>query len=64
MSWEEFHVHRARRQALRACGCAGATAAQAQTIELKLSHFVPPNHAFHKWATAWAEQLGKIPAGA
>jgi TRAP-type C4-dicarboxylate transport system substrate-binding protein len=42
----------------------GATAAQAQTIELKLSHFVPPNHAFHKWATAWAEQLGKIPAGA
>jgi TRAP-type transport system periplasmic protein len=32
---------------------------QAQTIELKLSHFVPPNHAFHKWVTAWAENLEK-----
>jgi TRAP-type C4-dicarboxylate transport system substrate-binding protein len=34
-------------------------AARAQTIELKLSHFVPPNHAFHKWAVGWAEQLSK-----
>ena len=34
--------------------CAGfAGAAEAQTIELKLSHFVPPNHTFHKWAMAW-----------
>ena len=41
----------------------GAHAAQAQTIELKLSHFVPPNHAYHKWATAWAEQLGKESGG-
>ena len=31
--------------------------AQAQTIELKLSHFVPPQHAFHKWVTAWAEKI-------
>jgi TRAP-type C4-dicarboxylate transport system substrate-binding protein len=38
----------------------GTARAQAQTIELKLSHFVPPNHAYHKWATAWA----RIPAGA
>jgi TRAP-type C4-dicarboxylate transport system substrate-binding protein len=33
--------------------------AQAQTIELKLSHFVPPQHTFHKWVTAWAERLEK-----
>jgi TRAP-type C4-dicarboxylate transport system substrate-binding protein len=37
----------------------GAAPAAAQTVELKLSHFVPPNHAFHKWATAWGEQLAK-----
>jgi TRAP-type C4-dicarboxylate transport system substrate-binding protein len=35
----------------------GTAPAAAQTVELKLSHFVPPNHAFHKWATAWGEQL-------
>ena len=33
--------------------------AEAQTIELKLSHFMPPNHTFHKWAMAWAEKLDK-----
>lgn len=38
---------------------AGAPGAQAQTVELKLSHFVPPQHVFHKWATAWAEDVGK-----
>jgi TRAP-type C4-dicarboxylate transport system substrate-binding protein len=37
--------------------------AQAQTIELKLSHFVPPNHTFHKWAVAWGEQLAKESGG-
>jgi TRAP-type C4-dicarboxylate transport system substrate-binding protein len=41
---------------------AGA-AAQAETIELKLSHFVPPNHTFHKWAVAWGEQLAKESGG-
>jgi TRAP-type C4-dicarboxylate transport system substrate-binding protein len=34
-------------------------AVQAQVIELKLSHFVPPQHAFHKWITAWAENIEK-----
>lgn len=33
--------------------------AKAQTIELKLSHFVPPNHTYHKWALAWADRLAK-----
>lgn len=37
--------------------------AHAQTIELKLSHFIPPNHTFHKWAVAWAEQLEKDSGG-
>lgn len=36
-----------------------AVPASAQTVELKLSHFVPPNHAFHRWAAAWGEQLAK-----
>jgi len=38
-------------------------AAQGQTIELKLSHFVPPNHTFHKWAVAWADRLAKESGG-
>lgn len=36
---------------------AGTTATQAQTIELKLSHFVPPQHAFHRWAVDWAKRV-------
>ena len=40
-----------------------ASAAQAQTFELKLSHFVPPNHTFHKWAQAWTEDLTKQSGG-
>jgi TRAP-type C4-dicarboxylate transport system substrate-binding protein len=40
-------------------GAALPAAARAQTIELKLSHFIPPNHTFHKWAVAWGEQLAK-----
>jgi TRAP-type C4-dicarboxylate transport system substrate-binding protein len=31
--------------------------ARAQTIELKLSHFVPPQHAFHKWVVVWAKKI-------
>ena len=34
-----------------------AGGAKAQTVELKLSHFVPPQHAFHKWVTVWAKKL-------
>ena len=35
----------------------GAAVARAQTVDLKLSHFVPPQHAFHKWAVEWAKRL-------
>ena len=44
-------------------GAAFAGGAKAQTIELKLSHFVPPQHAFHKWVSAWAEKLEKDSKG-
>src|SRR5262245_65638324 len=36
-----------------------AAPAGAQTIELKISHFVPPNHAFHKWVSAWSDKLSQ-----
>jgi TRAP-type C4-dicarboxylate transport system substrate-binding protein len=37
---------------------AGITgAARAQATELKLSHFVPPQHAFHKWVVGWAKTI-------
>ena len=41
----------------------GANQATAQTIELKISHFVPPNHTFHKWVTAWSDKLAKDSGG-
>ena len=34
-----------------------AAVAKAQPVDLKLSHFVPPQHAFHKWAVEWAKRL-------
>lgn len=36
--------------------CLAGTAA-AQTIELKASHFLPPNHTFQKALAAWGEEL-------
>lgn len=44
-------------------GAAPTGRAEAQTIELKLSHFVPPNHTIHKWAVAWAERIEKESGG-
>jgi TRAP-type C4-dicarboxylate transport system substrate-binding protein len=38
-------------------------AARAQTIELKISHFIPPNHTFHKWVSAWSEKLAQESGG-
>jgi TRAP-type C4-dicarboxylate transport system substrate-binding protein len=49
--------------ALAAALAFAAGAAQAQTFELKLSHFVPPNHTFHKWAQGWTEDLTKQSGG-
>lgn len=39
------------------------TAASAQTVELKLSHYVPPNHTIHKALEAWAAELAQRSAG-
>jgi len=33
--------------------------AQAQTFELKATHFLPPNHSFHKELVRWGEELSK-----
>jgi TRAP-type C4-dicarboxylate transport system substrate-binding protein len=35
----------------------------AQTIELKLSHYVPPNHTVHKFLDAWAAELAQRSGG-
>src|SRR5215467_7673494 len=54
---------------IRGCALAAAavfgiaSGAQAQTIELKLSHFVPPNHTIHKWSMLWAERIEKQSGG-
>lgn len=37
--------------------------AQAQTFELKATHFLPPNHVFHKELTRWGEELAKASNG-
>jgi TRAP-type C4-dicarboxylate transport system substrate-binding protein len=56
---EETMIQRISAVLVAAMAAGAAVPASAQTVELKLSHFVPPNHAFHKWATAWGEQLAK-----
>jgi len=47
--------------ALAAAAMSMAAAAQAQ--ELKLSHFLPPNHTFHKEFLRWSEELKKKSGG-
>ena len=47
---------------VKACALAAAVvfgigSAQAETITLKLSHFVPPQHAFHKWVVGWTQKI-------
>ena len=49
--------------ALAATVALAAGSARAQTIVLKLSHFVPPQHTFHKWVTGWAEKIEKESGG-
>jgi TRAP-type C4-dicarboxylate transport system substrate-binding protein len=40
-----------------------AASARAETITLKLSHFVPPVHAFHKWVVKWTQKITKESGG-
>ena len=39
------------------CFFAAGAFAQAQTIELKVSHYLPPNHTFQKELVRWGEDL-------
>ena len=39
------------------------TARADDPIVLKLSHFVPPQHAFHKWVVGWTEKIEKESGG-
>ena len=36
-----------------------AHAADKKVYTLKLSHFVPPQHAFHKWVVKWTQKITK-----
>ncbi len=47
------------RRRVRARGSARAD----DPIVLKLSHFVPPQHAFHKWVVGWTEKIEKESGG-
>ncbi len=41
----------------------GAAPARAETIELKVSHYLPPNHTIQKELVRWAEELGEKSGG-
>jgi len=54
---------------VKACALAAAvvfaagTARAAEPIVLKLSHFVPPQHAFHKWVVGWTQKIEQESGG-
>ena len=54
---------------VRACALAAAvafgvgSAQAAEPIVLKLSHFVPPVHAFHKWVVKWTQKIEQESGG-
>jgi TRAP-type transport system periplasmic protein len=39
------------------------TARAAEPIVLKLSHFIPPQHAFHKWVVGWTQKIEQESGG-
>lgn len=44
-------------------GCLFGAPVQAQTIELKVSHYMPPNHQIHKDLEAWGQELASKSGG-
>jgi len=46
-----------------ACAVIASRPASAETIELKVSHFLPPNHTFQKAMVMWGDELEKQSAG-
>ena len=43
--------------ALIASWTVSCTVALAQTVELKVSHYLPPNHTFQKELTRWGDAV-------
>ena len=52
-----------RRAFLVAAVCLSLTPARAQTVELKVSHYLPPNHTVHKVLEAWSTELDQRSGG-
>jgi TRAP-type C4-dicarboxylate transport system substrate-binding protein len=46
-----------------ACAVIASRPASAETTELKVSHFLPPNHTFQKAMVMWGDELEKQSAG-
>jgi TRAP-type C4-dicarboxylate transport system substrate-binding protein len=46
-----------------ACALITSRSASAQTAELKVSHFLPPNHTFQKAMIAWSDEIEQQSAG-
>lgn len=46
-----------------ACAVITSRPASAEITELKVSHFLPPNHTFHKAMVMWSDDLEKQSAG-
>lgn len=55
-------IHAFLISAFVAVACTVPAAAQ-QVYELKVSHYVPPNHTIHKELTLWGEELAKQSGG-
>ena len=45
------------------CLTGGFARAQAKPIELKVSHYLPPNHTIQKMLVGWAEELDNLSKG-
>lgn len=58
-----FQSSRSRASVLLVLALGIAGPAAAQSVELKVSHFLPPNHTFQKAMVAWGEQLEKDSGG-
>ena len=65
MSNQSRNVSRRHALTLAAASLAapGIVRAQAAPIELKVSHFLPPNHTFQKQCLIWSDELEKQSAG-
>jgi TRAP-type C4-dicarboxylate transport system substrate-binding protein len=46
-----------------ACAVIISRSASAQTAEIKVSHFLPPNHTIQKYLVLWSDDLEKQSAG-